>query len=104
VYHGIATHFGSSNIYQAGVMLLDLADPTRVVARSRNNILEPREMYELVGQVPNVVFPSGVIVDRVDEEGFAVVDSMVSLYYGAADTCIGLATTTVADLIASCHD
>jgi len=104
VYHGIATHFGSSNIYQAGAMLLDLADPTQVIARSRNNILEPREMYELVGQVPNVVFPSGVIVDRVDEEGFAVVDSTVFLYYGAADTCIGLATTTVTDLIASCHD
>lgn len=104
VYHGIATHFGSSNIYQAGVMLLDLTDPTQVVARSRNNILEPREMYELVGQVSNVVFPSGVIVGREDEEGFALVDSTVSIYYGAADTCIGLATTTVADLIASCYD
>jgi len=104
VYHGIATHFGSSNIYQAGVMLLDLTDPTHVVARGRNNVLEPREMYELVGQVPNVVFPSGVIIDRVDEEGFAVVDSTVSIYYGAADTCIGLASTTVADLIASCYD
>jgi len=59
VYHGVATHFASASVYQAGVVLLDLDDPSRVLARSRNNVLEPRELYELVGQVPNVVFPSG---------------------------------------------
>ena len=103
LYHGIATHFGSCNIYQAGVALLDLDDPSRVLARSRNNILEPRELYELVGQVPNVVFPSGMIVERYDEAGFAEPDSLVLVYYGAADTCVGLATTTIRDLLASCH-
>src|SRR5262249_11627410 len=60
VYHGVATHFAASNIYQAGVCLLDLQDPSRIVARGRNNILEPRETYELTGQVPNVVFPTGL--------------------------------------------
>jgi predicted GH43/DUF377 family glycosyl hydrolase len=104
VYHGIATHFGSVSIYQAGVVLLDLKDPTIVKARSRNNILEPRETYELIGQVPNVVFPSGMIVDSYDKDGCAVPDSKVWLYYGAADTSVALATTTVSRLIDACQD
>lgn len=101
VYHGIATHFGSVNIYQAGVALLDLEDPLRVVGRSRDNVLEPRKMYELVGQVPNVVFPSGMIVDDVDDEGFATDESKLRLYYGAADSTVCLATGTVGGLLSA---
>jgi predicted GH43/DUF377 family glycosyl hydrolase len=99
IYHGVASHFSSSNIYQAGVMLLDLENPSRVIGRCRCNILEPRELYELVGQVPNVVFPSGMIVEKFDEEGFAEADSPVKVYYGAADTVVGLATTTIQHLL-----
>jgi predicted GH43/DUF377 family glycosyl hydrolase len=102
IYHGVAAHFASVNIYQAGVVLLDLADPRRVLARSRNNILEPREPYELTGQVPNVVFPTGMIVVEYDEEGFALGDSLVRVFYGAADTVVALATTTVKDLLDGC--
>jgi beta-1,4-mannooligosaccharide/beta-1,4-mannosyl-N-acetylglucosamine phosphorylase len=75
VYHGVASHFGSTNIYQAGVILLDLNDPSKVIGRSLGNILEPREMYELVGQVPNVVFPSGMIVEKYNQDGFALTES-----------------------------
>ena len=99
VYHGVAGHFGSSNIYQAGAMLLELLDPAKVIGRCRCNILEPREIYELAGQVPNVVFPSGMIVDKYDAEGFALPDSPVKIYYGAADTVVGLATGTIQDLL-----
>jgi len=99
LYHGVATHFAASNIYQAGVLLLDLLDPTRVIARGSMNILEPREVWELTGQVPNVVFPSGMIVERTDSEGFAEPESLVRVYYGAADTVVGLATTTIAELL-----
>jgi len=99
VYHGVASHFGSANIYQAGVVLLDLDDPARVIGRSRGNILEPREPYELSGQVPNVVFPSGMIVEEFDAEGFALVSSPVKVYYGAADTAVGLAMTTIGELL-----
>ena len=101
IYHGVATHFGSANIYQAGVLLLDLRDPTKVLGRSRRNILEPREPYELSGQVPNVVFPSGMVVDKFDGEGFALPESPVRVYYGAADTVVGLAVTTIGDLLAA---
>ncbi len=99
IYHGVATHFGSANIYQAGVVLLDLGDPTRVLGRSRGNILEPRECYELAGQVPNVVFPSGMVVDELDAEGYALASSPVRVYYGAADTAVGLAVTTIGELL-----
>lgn len=103
IYHGVATHFASVNIYQAGVALLDLINPSIVIGRGRDNILEPRELYELTGQVPNVVFPSGLIVEDYDEEGFALPHSLARLYYGAADTCIGLALMTVQQLLDCCE-
>jgi len=99
VYHGVAGHFGSSNIYQGGVMLLDLNDPTKVLGRCRCNILEPREIWELAGQVPNVTFPSGMIVEEYDTEGFAINNSEVKIYYGAADTSVGLLVTSISELL-----
>ncbi|UCD74490.1 MAG: hypothetical protein JSV91_11970, partial [Phycisphaerales bacterium] len=103
VYHGIARHF-AAGIYQAGVVLLDLEDPQKVIARCRTNILEPRELYEMVGQVPNVIFPGGAIVDEFDDAEFAQPDSKVRIYYGAADTVVGMARTTIADLLRMCHE
>ncbi len=99
IYHGVATHFGSASVYQAGVLLLDLLDPSKVLGRSRRNILEPREPYELAGQVPNVVFPSGLVVEAFDRDGFALPESPVRVYYGAADTAVGLAVTTIGELL-----
>jgi len=95
IYHGVATHFGAANIYQGGCLLLDRDDPTRVLARCRDNILEPRRTWELTGQVPNVVFPSGLTVKPGGD---------VNIYYGAADTCVGCATTTLDALLAACGD
>jgi predicted GH43/DUF377 family glycosyl hydrolase len=99
IYHGVAGHFGSSNIYQAGVMLLDLNDPSKVIGRCRHNILEPREIWELAGQVPNVCFPSGWVVEDIDSDGFAKDDSEVKIYYGAADTVVGLYVATISELL-----
>ena len=104
IYHGIATHAASGDLYQAGVMLLDTDNPAKVLGRSRENILEPRALYEHVGQVPNVVFPSGLVVDGHEPHEIADPKARVSIYYGAADTCIGLATTTPAALLAACRD
>jgi beta-1,4-mannooligosaccharide/beta-1,4-mannosyl-N-acetylglucosamine phosphorylase len=99
IYHGIAMHFASSNIYQAGAALHDLNDPSIILFRSKYNILEPRELFELTGQVPNVVFPSGMIVEEFDSEGFALPRSKALIYYGAADTSVGLAISTIKELI-----
>ncbi len=99
IYHGVATHFGSANIYQAGVSLHDLERPWITLSRGKYNILEPRELYELLGQVPNVVFPSAAIPLQKDSEGFIPLESEVYIYYGAADTSVALAICTVRDLI-----
>lgn len=101
IYHGIATHFAGVNIYQAGAVLLDLEDPRRVVARTRDNLLEPRRDWERTGQVPNVVFPSGLAV-ATGPDGTAPDEAEIRIYYGAADTCIGLAVTTVGALVDAC--
>lgn len=101
LYHGVATHFASVNVYQAGVAILDADDPSRVIARGTDNVLEPRERYELTGQVPNVVFPSGWTVSGLDPDGVAPPEARLQVYYGAADTCVGLAETTVEDLVAA---
>lgn len=97
LYHGVATHFASSNLYQVGAVLLDLEEPWVVWGRTRQNILEPREIYELTGQVPGVVFPSGMVVEDGPRE-------RVLVYYGAADTSVGLATSTVSELLDACRD
>jgi beta-1,4-mannooligosaccharide/beta-1,4-mannosyl-N-acetylglucosamine phosphorylase len=99
IYHGVATHFGSANIYQAGVSLQDLHKPWLTLARGRYNILEPREQYELCGQVPNVVFPTAAIPLTSGPSGFIDLDTEIFVYYGAADTCVCLAVTTPARLL-----
>lgn len=98
IYHGVATHFGSSNIYQAGISLHDRDRPWITLARGRYNILEPREDYELLGQVPNVVFPSAAIPHSDCE--ILPHNTLINIYYGAADTCVGLALATVDELLA----
>jgi beta-1,4-mannooligosaccharide/beta-1,4-mannosyl-N-acetylglucosamine phosphorylase len=102
LYHGVATHFMAANIYQAGAVLLDLENPSQVIARTTGNILEPRELFEMVGQVPNVVFPSGITIRGKTDHGMYSEDSIVHLYYGAADTCVGLATSTIGTLVSAC--
>ena len=103
VYHGVATHFAGVNIYQAGVMLLDADDPTKLIARGTQNILEPRETWELVGQVPNVVFPTGLVpLEAIGDRPLRRSDELL-LYYGAADTCIGALRFGVDELLDACH-
>ncbi|MHA1607425.1 MAG: hypothetical protein ACTSWP_07820 [Candidatus Freyarchaeota archaeon] len=62
-------------------MLLDLHNPTRIVARTDSPILTPGEYYEGIGMVPNVVSPSGALIEN----------ETIFLYYGAADTTCYLA-------------
>ena len=99
IYHGIAVHLASIYIYQTGVFLADLENPAQIISRCTCNIMEPRTLYELTGQVPNVCFPCGIIVEECDTEGYALPHSEVKIYYGAADTVLALATTTIQELI-----
>jgi predicted GH43/DUF377 family glycosyl hydrolase len=103
IYHGVATHFLGANICQVGAVLLDLEDPRKVLGRTPDNLLEPRLMWEMTGQVPNVVFPTGLVAAETDDEGFAVTAGELRLYYGAADTVVGAAVSTVAEVVAACE-
>ncbi len=86
IYHAVDNKF----VYRLGLALLDLKDPTKVLKRGRIPILEPEEDYERFnGVVPNVVFTCGAVL-RGDT---------VFLYYGGADTVMGVATATVGELM-----
>jgi predicted GH43/DUF377 family glycosyl hydrolase len=77
IYHGV----DDRRCYRLGIVVLDADDPTRVLYQQDGPILEPAEAWELFGDVPNVVFSCGQ----------APADSDYYVYYGAADSVIGLA-------------
>lgn len=96
IYHGVDYNY----VYSLGVILVDLYNPQKVLYRSPNPILQPEEEYEIGADgawVPNVVFTCGAVSDNNKE----VLDDNdeVLVYYGAADTSIGVASAKVADLI-----
>lgn len=86
LYHGVSSPGG---IYKVGAVLLDLYNPNKVLARTDFPIFEPEKPYELVGQIPNVVFPCGQVV----------IHDRLYVYYGGADKVVGVATMPVGDLI-----
>jgi predicted GH43/DUF377 family glycosyl hydrolase len=90
VYHGVRETVAGA-LYRAGLALLDLDDPSRVLRRCSEWVLGPTEDYELTGDVPGVVFPCGLIHDSETDQ--------LRLYYGAADTCVALATSTLTDVL-----
>ena len=82
--------------YTAGVMLLDLADPGRVIGMSKSPLLFPEAPYETTGGFRNdVIFPTAAVLEASGE---------VKMWYGAADTDIALATAHVDELIELCRD
>jgi predicted GH43/DUF377 family glycosyl hydrolase len=91
IYHGVKlTPAGST--YRLGLALLDLEDPTKSILRSEPWIMAPREHYERMGDVHDVVFPCGY---TVGDDG-----DTLNMYYGAADTSICLATASICELLA----
>lgn len=77
IYHGV----DDNNVYRLGAALLDLNDPSKVIARQKEPILEPELDWEINGLVPNVVFSCGAVE----------ANGMYYVYYGGADTHIGVA-------------
>jgi predicted GH43/DUF377 family glycosyl hydrolase len=91
IYHGVR-QTAAGALYRAGLALLDLEQPTRVRRRCAEWVLGPREGYELTGDVPGVVFPCGMIYRPDSDE--------LRLYYGAADSCVALATASLSEVLA----
>ncbi|MEK7646453.1 MAG: hypothetical protein AAB381_02050 [Patescibacteria group bacterium] len=85
LYHGVSW----STTYRVGAVLLDLKDPTVVIARTAIPLFEPKEEYERKGIVPNVVFPCGMVV----RGGTAYI------YYGGGDSVVGVATIRMDTLL-----
>jgi predicted GH43/DUF377 family glycosyl hydrolase len=89
-YHGVRIT-ASGSIYRLGLAMLDLEEPRRVVYRGDEWVFGPSTAYERAGDVPDVVFPCGWIL-RDDGD-------TLDMYYGAADSAIGLATARLGDLV-----
>ncbi|HIE05110.1 MAG TPA: glycosidase [Candidatus Latescibacteria bacterium] len=90
IYHGVR-RTASGNLYRLGLALLDLEDPCKVIRRSQEWVFSPKEAYELIGDVPGVVFSCGTIVDEETNE--------LRMYYGAADTSVALAVADMDEVI-----
>ena len=85
IYHGVDTNL----VYRTGAVLLDISDPSKVVGRTENPILEPEELFEKTGYVKNVVFPTGS----------CIIDDDLFLYYGGADKVCCVATVKLDSLL-----
>jgi len=94
LYHGVRVTAAGS-IYRLGLALLDAHHPDRVLARSSEWIFGPHASYERSGDVPDVVFPCGWLLD---DDG-----DTVRIYYGAADTSVCVATGSLSALLAWLH-
>jgi predicted GH43/DUF377 family glycosyl hydrolase len=88
LYHGVKETVAGS-IYRLGLALLDREDPTRVLRRTDQWVFGPEEPYERSGDVGNVVFPCGWILQG-DE---------LRLYYGGADSCLAVAIASLSDVL-----
>lgn len=85
-YHGVLTSCNGFT-YSMGAAILDKDEPWKVLHRADSFLLAPHEIYETVGDVPNVVFPCAALADSKT--------GRIAIYYGAADTSVALAFTTV---------
>ncbi len=95
MYHGVhATADGP--IYRVGLVLLDLDDPRIILHRTDEWVFGPIEPYEVSGDVDHVVFPCGWVLDPVGDQ--------LSLYYGAADTAIAVATASLPGVLSRVMD
>jgi len=88
IFHGVEL-MDKCWIYRAGLTLLDLNDPGKIIARLPHWILEPQEPYEKGGEKPGIIFPTGT----------TLVDQVLHLYYGAGDTSVALATVPLETLL-----
>jgi predicted GH43/DUF377 family glycosyl hydrolase len=91
IYHGVR-HTASGSLYRLGLALLALNKPEQCLLRGDSWVFGPEAPYECFGDVGNVAFPCGY---TLGDDG-----DRLNLYYGAADTCMALATASIRELLA----
>jgi predicted GH43/DUF377 family glycosyl hydrolase len=89
VYSYIQNYFAPPPTFGIEAVLLDLENPTKIVARTEGPWLVPEEVYETYGRVPNIIFPSGALIRG----------RTLHIYYGAADTTCAVATGRLDTLV-----
>lgn len=94
LYHGVQ-HTCNAFTYSVGVAVLDLEDPSKVKYRATRYLLTPEELYEMIGFSGYTIFPCSALVDS---------EGKVAIYYGAADSNMGIAFTTVEKLLKFAKD
>jgi predicted GH43/DUF377 family glycosyl hydrolase len=90
LYHGVR-RTASGSLYRLGLALFDIDSPEKCLLRGDSWIFGPEAEYERIGDVHDVVFPCGF---TTAEDG-----DTIRVYYGAADSCIALAQTSVRALL-----
>ena len=90
IYHGVLTSCNGFQ-YSMGAAILDVDKPSKVLYRTEPFLLSPWELYECVGDTPNVLFPCAALCDAPT--------GRIAIYYGGADTVTCLAFTQVDELI-----
>ena len=88
-YHGVVNTC-NGYVYSIGAAILDINEPSRVLHRCSRYVLTPEEWYEERGFVPNVCFPCCTLHDSAT--------GRIALYYGCADSYVGVAYTTVEEI------
>lgn len=89
-YHGVLKSCNGF-VYSFGAALLDLHDPSKVIARGKRYLLAPQSDYERIGDVPNVCFPCAALCDAPT--------GRIAIYYGCADTVTGICFCQVNEVI-----
>lgn len=89
----IQNYFTDHKIFRVDAVLLDKMNPQKVIGQTMDPLLVPEEEYEIYGQIPDVIFPSGAMI----EEG------QFYIYYGACDTTVCRASITLNDLLEELH-
>lgn len=89
IYSYIKNYLSPQQLFSIEMALLDLKNPLKIIARTNNPILIPEKSYEKIGNIPNIVFPSGAMVKN----------NLIYLYYGTADTTVSLAYISIPNLL-----
>ena len=93
-YYGVK-ETSAGPLFRLGAAILDRHDPAKVIGRTNVPILSPREEYERIGDIPNLVFSCGAVIED---------DGVYRIYYGAANSCICVGTAKVEDIVHACSE
>lgn len=93
IYYGVR-ETSSGPLFRLGASFLSPNDPSKVIARTNIPILSPRENYERIGDINNLIFSCGAILE----------DSKLILYYGASRSCICIGTSTIEEIDRECFE